>query len=215
MLDRSFWPIRKIKGAGPDVFLTFDDGPDPLFTPSILNTLDEAGAKATFFLLGLRARKEPQLVRQIVDAGHAIGLHGVDHTSLWFKPRRKIRELLLENLVAIRAAVPQLPVWLFRPPYGRFSLSTLRVARSLGLRTVLWSLNSRDYETESPDDIFTRVLSAVQAGDIVLLHDGPAAGSTTSAALPKLLSALRANGFAFPTLTDALNGPDSVPTRNR
>ncbi len=203
MTNRLLWPVRRVAGETSRIFVTFDDGPDNRYTPEILSSLDEAGAKATFFLLGGRARAEPLLVREIANAGHGVGLHGMSHTSFWFRNRKWIRQQLLDNLLAIRAATPDTAVEFFRPPYGRFSLSALRVARSLGLRTVLWSLNSRDYRATSPDEIFTRVLSAVRPGDIVLFHDGARGGEKTSHVLPKLLSALTANGFQLASLSEA------------
>ncbi len=204
MTNRLLWPVRKVAGETSRIFVTFDDGPDNRYTPEILSSLDDAGAKATFFLLGGRARAEPLLVREIADAGHGLGLHGMQHTPFWFRNRKWVRQQLLDNLLAIRAATPDTVVELFRPPYGRFSFSTIRVARSLGLRTVLWSLNSRDYRAASPEEIFTHVLSAVSPGDIVLFHDGPRGGDKTSHVLPKLLSALTANGFELASLADVL-----------
>ena len=157
--------------TSPQIVLTYDDGPDPHWTPGILECLARHGATATFFVLLTRTRKHPQLVREIVSAGHEVALHGVDHqrlTDFGFSAARKRTseaKVELEDLSGVDVR------W-FRPPYGRQSLSTWAAVRSVGLTPVLWSATTWDWKEVSQDE---RVVEAVRgggAGSIVLAHDG-------------------------------------------
>ena len=182
------------------VALTFDDGPHPHGTISVLETLREHGAKATFFLAGEQVERRPSLAAEIVAAGHRVELHCHHHRNqLRLTPR-----MLLEDAERGRAAIEEATGQAladYRPPYGIFSASGLRAVRSRGWRPVLWSQWGRDWDrTATPESITRRVTAGACAGDILLLHDADyysARGSwvRTAAALSKILELLEARGL--------------------
>jgi peptidoglycan-N-acetylglucosamine deacetylase len=182
------------------VALTFDDGPHPHGTVSVLETLREHGAKATFFLAGEQVEQRPALAAEIVAAGHRVELHCHRHRNqLRLTPR-----MVLEDAERGRAAIEEATgqaIADYRPPYGIFSASGLRAIRSRGWRPVLWSQWGRDWDRRAtPDSITDRVTAGVRTGDILLLHDADyysARGSWvgTAAALSKILGLLEARGL--------------------
>jgi len=182
------------------VALTFDDGPHPHGTVSVLETLREHDAKATFFLAGEQVERRPSLAAEIVAAGHRVELHCHRHRN----QLRLTPAMLLEDAergrVAIEEATGQ-AIADYRPPYGIFSASGLRAVRGRGWRPVLWSKWGRDWDRRAtPESITGRVTAGVRAGDILLLHDADyysARGSwvCTAAALSKILELLEARGL--------------------
>lgn len=168
-----FAGIGTIQGArnpGGRVALTFDDGPDVLVTPRLLDLLRERNAGATFFLLSDKAAAHPELVRRIVDDGHEIGLHFDNHERLTQLPLKVARR----RLRAARARLEGLvgPVRYFRPPFGAQSLATYFLARSEGLQVVSWGPIAEDWVEQTPASAAQKALGQLAAGDIVLLHDG-------------------------------------------
>jgi peptidoglycan/xylan/chitin deacetylase (PgdA/CDA1 family) len=182
------------------VALTFDDGPHPHGTVSILETLREHDAPATFFLAGEQAERRPALAAEIVAAGHRVELHCHRHRNqLRLTPR-----MLLDDAERGRAAIEEATgqaIADYRPPYGIFSASGLRAVRARGWRPVLWSQWGRDWDRRAtPESITRRLTAGVSAGDILLLHDADfysARGSwvSTAAALSKILELLEARGL--------------------
>jgi peptidoglycan/xylan/chitin deacetylase (PgdA/CDA1 family) len=161
-----------VKGAHttlPVVAVTFDDGPDPATTPQVLDTLARARAAATFFLLVERAEANPALVRRLVEEGHEVGLHGIDHTRLTTLPRGEVRRRLVEGRARL-AAVAGVPVRLFRPPRGAQSFATYLATRAAGLRPVVWSVDSGDWTDTAIDGVVARV-GSIRPGGVVVLHD--------------------------------------------
>ena len=152
------------------VALTIDDGPDPHWTGPVLEVLANTGARATFFMLVERAEARPDLVRRVVDAGHEIGLHGVDHSPLPLA-RRPIERVLAEGRARLESLSGQPLVW-FRPPFGIQSPGSYRATRRVGLEVVVWGPEGADWELSTPGPIAARLTRATRAGDIVLLHDG-------------------------------------------
>jgi peptidoglycan/xylan/chitin deacetylase (PgdA/CDA1 family) len=182
------------------VAITFDDGPHPHGTVSVLETLREHDAKATFFLAGEQVERRPSLAAEIVAAGHRVELHCYRHRNqLRLTPR-----MLLEDAERGRAAIEEAAgqaVVDYRPPYGIFSASGLAAIRGRGWRPVLWSKWGRDWDRRAtPESITRRVTAGVGAGDILLLHDADyysASGSwvRTAAALSKILELLGERGL--------------------
>lgn len=177
------------------VAITFDDGPHPHGTPSVLETLREHGAKATFFLAGEQVERRPSLAAEIVAAGHRVELHCYRHRNqLRLTPR-----MLLDDAERGRAAIEEATgqaITDYRPPYGIFSASGLRAIRSRGWRPVLWSKWGRDWDRRAtPESITRRVTTGIRPGDVVLLHDAdyysaPGSWVRTAAALPMILGQL-------------------------
>ncbi|HEX6457059.1 MAG TPA: polysaccharide deacetylase family protein, partial [Solirubrobacterales bacterium] len=182
------------------VAITFDDGPHPHGTSSVLETLREHGAEATFFLAGEQVERRPSLAAEIVAAGHRVELHCHRHRNqLRLTPR-----MLLEDAERGRAAIEEATgqaIADYRPPYGIFSASGLHAIRGRGWRPVLWSKWGRDWDRRAtPESITRRVTAGVGAGDVLLLHDADyysASGSwvRTAAALSKILDLLEARGL--------------------
>jgi peptidoglycan-N-acetylglucosamine deacetylase len=201
-IERSLDPA---KGA---VALTFDDGPDPVHTPAILDELSRLGIPATFFVVGNSARAHPELVRRMRDEGHAVGSHSDSHPEPW---RLRIDELAREYRRG-RARVEQAAgrtVRLFRPPKGYVDGRGAAAMLLARLRPWLWTIDPCDWEPgASADDIVSGV-SALQAGDVVLLHDAiegalsPSAldRSATCAALAGMADIARASDLRFVTLS--------------
>ena len=154
----------------PFLHLTFDDGPDPVRTPYVLDLLRSFHVRSTFFLVGERVTREPELARRIVDEGHEIGNHGWDHTSVAFCSRRRIRQQLERCQDAIQVATGKVAE-LVRPPYGRRDYRFYDESQRLALTPMFWSVDSGDWLGIGSASITARVLRA-RAGDIVLCHDG-------------------------------------------
>ncbi|WP_299131222.1 polysaccharide deacetylase family protein [uncultured Amaricoccus sp.] len=147
--------------------LTFDDGPDPETTPAVLDALARHGMRATFFLVGERAARYPELVARIAAEGHEIGNHGWDHPSLPTLPAAAVRE----QIARTRATLAPHGQALMRPPYGDQSLATHLAARRLGYKVVIWSVVGRDWLDEDAEAIAGRILAEAAPGAIALLHD--------------------------------------------
>ena len=147
--------------------LTFDDGPDPETTPAVLDALARHGMRATFFLVGERAARHPELVARIAAEGHEIGSHGWDHPSLPTLPAAVVRA----QITRTRAALAPHGQRLLRPPYGDQSLATHIAARRLGYRVVIWNVVGRDWLDEDAEAIAGRIIAEAAPGAIVLLHD--------------------------------------------
>jgi peptidoglycan/xylan/chitin deacetylase (PgdA/CDA1 family) len=147
--------------------LTFDDGPDPETTPQVLDALRRLGMKATFFMIGARAARHPELVARIVAEGHEIGNHSWDHPSLPELPPAGVAD----QIARTRARLAPHGGALFRPPYGHQTLATYRVARRAGYRAVMWSSVAADWSGADGATLAGRVLDGAGPGSIVLLHD--------------------------------------------
>ncbi len=183
-----------------DVALTFDDGPDPDVTPHVLEMLDSAGARATFFPVGSRAVEHPDLVRAVAAAGHGLGNHTWSHPmGFWFLPPAGLaREIdrAQEVLAALGGVSPR---W-FRAPAGIRSpwLEPQLARRGMGL--VSWSKRGYDTVTTDPERVTARLLGGLEAGDVLLLHDvstsrTPAGRPVVLEVLPRLLDALADRGL--------------------
>jgi peptidoglycan-N-acetylglucosamine deacetylase len=187
--------VRGPRGA-QGVALTFDDGPHPRWTPRVLATLADHHAKATFFLVARKAEEYPEVVRSIVDAGHAVGLHSYAHDRLFALRREgRVRADLERGLGVLEKLTGRRPT-LFRPPIGHTNPVIARVADELDLTVVGWSAAGRDgVASAHVDDVIARVSRDLRDGAIVLLHDAPERGNREPAAvraLPILLDTLAA-----------------------
>lgn len=180
----SLWPTSRIFGHGlvaprrpGELALTFDDGPNPAWTPALLDMLAAHGACATFFMIGSRAQAEPELVRLAVERGNAIADHSWSHPNLAWSSAKQIREELKrtkETLEQITGA----PVRFFRPPFGARRPAVFRIARELGLEPVLWNAMTADWKHRSADRIansLTRQIRRLTRRGLaanVVMHDG-------------------------------------------
>jgi peptidoglycan/xylan/chitin deacetylase (PgdA/CDA1 family) len=196
------------QGRRGGVALTFDDGPDPLGTPAILDALDRLGWRATFFLLGSQVRRFPDVARSVTAAGHEIAVHGHLHRNHLARSPRGIRRDLRLATAEIADVTGVRPRW-FRPPYGVLSSGTLWAVAELGLTPVLWTAWGLDWRAGPPDAVVAEILRSLRDGGTVLLHDSDCtsrAGSwrSTLAALPLLADQLRARDLEVRTLGEHL-----------
>ena len=176
------------------VRLTFDDGPVRANTPRILNVLSNYRVKATFFVIGQRARRYPRLVKREYREGHSVQNHTYTHPDLTTLGNARIRRELRATTRAIKAAGVPRP-YRFRPPQGHTNAKVRSVGASLGLIQTLWSVDPHDWASPPASEICRKVVTNVRAGSIVLLHDG--SGSNTVEALPCIIKKLRAQGYGF------------------
>ncbi|NLK07936.1 MAG: polysaccharide deacetylase family protein [Firmicutes bacterium] len=190
----------------PFIALTFDDGPDPLYTPFILDILTEKEVPATFFLIGRHAEAYPELVKRIALEGHLIGNHTYNHRNLYGLDEENTRKEIFQAHDIISNTIGS-PIHLFRPPRGMYSQSTLEFAHELQYTTVLWSISSRDWAEVSSGSVARNILRNTQGGDILLFHDsGSIIGTSggyrynTVNALPLIIDGLRSQGFIFVTV---------------
>jgi peptidoglycan/xylan/chitin deacetylase (PgdA/CDA1 family) len=180
----AMWPTSQIFGRTliaprrPDeLALTFDDGPNPAWTPRLLDILAEHNTHATFFMVGRFAQAEPALVRRVAAAGHLIGNHSWSHPNLARSSSSRIREELTQTLDMLQQILAK-PVRFFRPPYGARRPFVLRTARNLGMTPVTWNAMTTDWSDPSADRIASELIAKVEkngrrgwASNIVL-HDG-------------------------------------------
>ena len=194
-----------------EVALTLDDGPDPEITPRVLEQLDRAGAKVTFFCIAERARAQPALTRELVARGHSVQNHSQLHRHNFslLGPRGMAAEIerAQETLADITGVRPTC----FRAPAGLRNPFLDPVLHRLGLRLVSWTRRGFDTRERDPQRVLMRLCSGLARGDILLMHDGHAARSASGRAvvldaLPLLLDRLRGDGLRTVTLPAALQG---------
>lgn len=187
-----------VVSRGPDdargVALTFDDGPSPASTPKILDLLDAAKVKATFFVIGKKAEAHPDLVKEIVARGHAVAMHSYAHHRLFsLKGARHVRDDLVKALDVLEKITGERPV-LFRPPIGHTNPTIARVVKELGLEVVGWSVRALDgVAAADPKRVAARVKRGLRDGAIVLMHDAAEREDrepASVAALPAILAAM-------------------------
>ena len=192
-------PLRT--GGEPIVALTFDDGPNPEATPRILDALAATGTVATFFLLGRHVERWPALAERVAAEGHVVGNHGWFHRKLHTQSPASVRRDLELGTAAIIGATGVRPA-VFRAPHGFRAPWVSRIARSLGQRTIGWSLGVWDSALPGVDAIVERTVTGTRPGSILLLHDGDgydASGdrTQTAAAVPRIIDALKARDYRF------------------
>jgi peptidoglycan/xylan/chitin deacetylase (PgdA/CDA1 family) len=160
-----------------ELALTFDDGPNPAWTPRLLEVLASHNVHATFFMVGSHAQMEPDLVRRVAAAGHLIGIHTWSHPNLAYTRASRVREELVRSKKALEE-ITGTPVKYFRPPFGARSPLVLRIARELGMQPVLWNAMTSDWSEPSTEKIVQRLSCKIDrlerrgwAANIVL-HDG-------------------------------------------
>lgn len=184
--------------SGQTVALTFSTGPDPRYTPAVLDILAEHGVSATFCVLGVNAREHPALIRTIVAEGHTLCDHSTTHDyALANRDDERIRREIDDTLDAIRAAVPGAQVPFFRAPGGNFAPNLNEVAESFDQAPLGWNIDPQDWAASSAQPVEGEVRTQVQPGSIVVLHDGGGDREATVAALDGMIEELAAAGYEF------------------
>ena len=204
-LGRIRWRLPAVTGPGRQCAITFDDGPSAA-TEAVLDILATEGVRATFFVLGSNVERFPALVQRAHAEGHAIGLHGMDHTKLTGAAESAV-EAQVGGLAALLRRLDISPAPVYRTPHGRKSRSVFRVAARH--RLTLWAWTRGVWDTDKPDPavLLRRATRAARSGMVLLLHDGrgdePQPDVTaTVAALPLILRELKQRGFTFIRLAD-------------
>jgi peptidoglycan/xylan/chitin deacetylase (PgdA/CDA1 family) len=197
--------------------LTYDDGPNDPHTLKLLEVLARHNVHATFFVIGRYVRQRPDLVREIANAGHVVGNHTYTHPLLIFQSEAEIRKQLSDCRAAIHDAIGEHSN-LFRPPFGGRRPAVLRIARELGLESVMWNVTGYDWNAPPAAQIEKKVARQVRGGDAILLHDGGhkhmgADRSQTAAATDHLITRYKNEGYEFVTIREMMKF-GSQPRRN-
>jgi len=191
---------------GQRIALTFDDGPDPEWTPRVLDLLAGANARATFFLVGDRARRAPDVVRRMAAEGHEIANHSWSHRSPWLCGPRATRDEVA-RAHATPTELAGVPPRHFRPPWGMVNAALFAEVRRVGERFVFWSIQPEGQRQVSAPRQVGYVLRHAHAGAIIDLHDAegtPAAPARLVEALPRMIRGLRDRGYTLTTVADLL-----------
>jgi cellulose synthase/poly-beta-1,6-N-acetylglucosamine synthase-like glycosyltransferase/peptidoglycan/xylan/chitin deacetylase (PgdA/CDA1 family) len=215
--DYSTYPLpyllRQFGPSGKVIALTFDDGPDPTYTPQILRILRQRGIHGTFFMVGENVTQHPQIVKQLWDEGNEIGNHTFTHphislvSSLRMEFELNATERILESIIGHRTL-------LFRPPFGEMpdisGITALHTPQILQLQqagyiTVGMNIDPKDYESPSTDEILDRIDKQLKNNHIILLHDGGGNRENTVKALPFIISHLQAQGYQFMTVSQLID----------
>ena len=190
--------VWRIPTVQKEIFLSFDDGPDPTITPKVLDMLAAYDAKASFFCIGDRVKRFPEIYQRILDEGHAVGNHTFHHLNGW-----KTKDDDYGSDVEDAAKV--IDAGLFRPPYGRMKGSQASAISAKGLKTIMWTVLSGDYDKKiGPAECAQRVFNNIEPGFIFLFHDSEKAAKNMFFALEKLLEASKLKGFRCEKINDKL-----------
>lgn len=194
-------PVCRVESKDKSVALTFDDGPHPKYTEEILDVLDEYGVKATFFVIGKNVKENPGLVEEELRRGHEVECHTYSHkyaNDLGYKEAlRELKKSEDESGVVFSYV---------RPPGGILSKGFSKAASELSYKTVLWSVDTRDWKCPGVGRVVSAVTSNVEPGDIILMHDYVSGKSDTPEALKIIIPKLLEEGYVFVTVDELING---------
>lgn len=191
------------------VALTFDDGPDSVYTPQILDVLSQNQVRGTFFLMGNRAKLFPDVVKRIVQEGHVVGNHTMTHPDILKLTTEKTRENIsqaedtLTPLIGYRTA-------LFRSPYGSLDAERIKEIEKLGYKIIAWNVDSLDWKSLTAEQVKYNILENAKAGSIILQHSAGGKGENLSGsveALGEVITELKKVGYSFVTIPEILNIP--------
>lgn len=181
------WGFSRLEKS---VYLTFDDGPDPEVTPWVLDVLAEKGIKATFFCVGANVLRNPEIYQRILNDGHAVGNHSMKH-------ERGTKTKLKEYIYSVEKAAELIDSNLFRPPYGRITISQTKILKKK-FKIIMWSWLSYDFDAKIPVFvILQKAKSQIRAGDILVLHDNPKCFDRLKIVLPEIISLVEKKELTF------------------
>lgn len=196
--------IKGVRTKDKVIALTFDDGPNPQYTPKLLNVLKKNDVKCTFFVLAESAQKYPEVIKSIESEGHLIGLHSLKHSNAIFSSPNKTRNDFSESVDIMNDL--GINVKFFRPPWGIFNPLTYHYAKTNNFKIVLWSIHAMDWSRwATVEYIKKRLICGVKPGDIILLHDGRGAKNSpqkTINALKFVLPTLKEKGYKFVSIDE-------------
>ncbi|WP_329378256.1 polysaccharide deacetylase family protein [Streptomyces sp. NBC_01716] len=189
-------PLLELPELGRSMVLTFDDGPDPRYTPGILKTLRRHDVRAMFFVCGGMATGRRDLLREIADDGHIVGNHSWSHPELPKLRPGGIRSEMERTSEVIERTLGRPPAW-FRAPYGAWNRHTFEIGADLGMEPLAWSLDTLDWESPGTGKIVRRVIDQAAPGAVVLSHDAGGDRSQSVAALRDYLPRLLRRGYGI------------------
>jgi|SRR5208282_566929 len=209
MAPTAQWYGRTVTGGirgKKQIALTYDDGPNDPHTLKLLDVLAKHGVRATFFMIGRFVRQRPDIAHAVAQAGHVIGNHTFTHPLLIFESEAQTRIQLVDCRQALQEAIGEHSS-LFRPPFGGRRPATIRIARDLGLQTVMWNVTGYDWNAPPAAVIERKVTEQMRGGDVILLHDGGyralgADRAQTVGATGNLLRKYKDQGYEFLTVEE-------------
>ncbi|MEV5543562.1 polysaccharide deacetylase family protein [Saccharopolyspora shandongensis] len=175
--------------------MTIDDGPDPTYTPQVLDLLRDRQVQATFSLIGESAQMYPDLVQRIVDEGHRLCNHTWDHSDLQTLTEEQQQAELQQTTDAINAIVPGVPIPYFRAPFGHWTPFSQQFAASQGMQPIGWSVDTQDWSSPGVDEIFNNYKQQFSDRGVILMHDGGGDRSQTVTAMGDILADLATLGY--------------------
>ncbi|MFJ9624793.1 polysaccharide deacetylase family protein [Streptomyces sp. NPDC101181] len=187
-------PFERLPDLGRSMVLSFDDGPDPRYTPHILATLREHRVRAMFFVCGEMAAAHPDLLREMADDGHVIGNHSWSHPLIPKLSRAAIRGELGRTSEVVETALGTAPLW-YRAPYGAWNRNSFEIGAELGMEPMAWTVDTLDWKEPGTGKIVRRVLDGAAPGVVVLSHDAGGDRSQSVAALRRYLPRLLDDGY--------------------
>ncbi|MEU9610731.1 polysaccharide deacetylase family protein, partial [Streptomyces sp. NPDC048209] len=188
-------PFEEMPGLGSDAMvLSFDDGPDPRYTPDILATLRRYDVRAMFFVCGEMAAGNRDLLREMSDDGHVVGNHSWSHPLIPKLPRGAIRDELGSTSEVVERTLGVPPLW-YRAPYGAWNRNSFEIGAALGMEPMAWTVDTLDWTEPGTDTIVRRVEKGAAPGVVVLSHDAGGNRSQSVAALRRYLPALLEKGY--------------------
>ncbi|MEU5533462.1 polysaccharide deacetylase family protein [Streptomyces sp. NPDC020362] len=187
-------PILRISARGRHMMLTFDDGPNPDYTPHILDTLAEYGVRAMFFVCGEMVVQNKKLLARMADEGHVVGNHTWTHPLLTTLGRKEIRWEMERTSDAIEDAYGERPQW-FRAPYGAWNRAAFQLGAEMGMEPMAWTVDTTDWMTPGTDTIVDRVENGAAPGVVVLSHDAGGDRSQSVRAIRRYLPYLLESGY--------------------
>ena len=191
----------RIKTTKKEIYLTFDDGPVPDFTPWVLQTLKEYQAKATFFCVGENIKKYPHIYRQIKDEDHRIGNHTYNHLQGWKTPTNKYIKNILKAESYVQDETDTKTKKLFRPPHGRIRPVQAKILRKKGYQIIMWDVLSGDFDQSLSKELCLELtIKNIKNGSIVVFHDSDKSFKNLDYVLPKVLEHFTKEGYEFRAL---------------
>ncbi|MCP4883481.1 MAG: polysaccharide deacetylase family protein [Flavobacteriales bacterium] len=191
----------RIKTTKKEVYLTFDDGPVPDFTPWVLKTLGRYKAQATFFCVGENIKKFPLIYQQIKDGGHSIGNHTFNHLQGWKTPTSKYIKNILKTESYLNNEKGQNGKKLFRPPHGRIRPMQAKILRKKGYKIIMWDVLSGDFDQSlSKKECLEHTIKHIKNGSIVVFHDSDKSFKNLDYVLPRVLKHFTNEGYKFKSL---------------
>uniref|UniRef100_UPI0006E1A4CF polysaccharide deacetylase family protein n=1 Tax=Streptomyces graminilatus TaxID=1464070 RepID=UPI0006E1A4CF len=187
-------PLLRVSGRGRTMVLTFDDGPDPRYTPDILSTLREHDVRAMFFVCGEMAVGNKDLLAEMTEDGHVVGNHTWSHPLLTRLTRAEIRSQMERTSEVIEDGCGEPPVW-FRAPYGAWNRTAFQLGAELGMEPLAWTIDTLDWMTPGARTIADRVERGAAPGVVVLSHDAGGNRSQSVRALRDYLPKLLDSGY--------------------